>query len=272
MKNFSIQKYFFNAPSFESSGAGKEIAKKSKITVGDGRLDKWELQIIEKAVQTKRAGVLQDFLQKNNILLEEIVAELKSRTKRPPKNASRKYIQNLLNELNVGKTIKNTKPLKKDLEIKNPLEGNKTKWDQKKGVVSGDIYNSMVKNKDQDSDFWMSSYDCRGKDGSSCSWKFLFHSYDFEWEERSKKWHQEQEIKRKEAQRQAAMNSYYQTPKTTSYTPPSHNPNDYVKNGLHVQTDSFGNRKITGPWVDIETGGGSTVIINGEVYGWWGKY
>lgn len=40
MKNFSIQKYFFNAPSFESSGAGKEIAKKSKITVGDGRLDK----------------------------------------------------------------------------------------------------------------------------------------------------------------------------------------------------------------------------------------
>lgn len=71
--------------------------------------------------------MLQKFLQKNNILLEEIVAELKSRTKRPPKNASRKYIQNLLNELNVGKTIKNTKPLKKDLEIKNPLEGNKTK-------------------------------------------------------------------------------------------------------------------------------------------------
>lgn len=40
MKNFSIQQYFFNAPSFESQGSEKNISKKSKITVGDGRLDK----------------------------------------------------------------------------------------------------------------------------------------------------------------------------------------------------------------------------------------
>lgn len=111
MKNFSIQKYFFNAPSFESQGSEKKISTKSKITVGDGRLDKWELQIIEKAVEAKCAWVLQKFLQQNNVLLEEIVSELRNRIDRSSDGSGTKYVQSLLKVLqdNSAKTAEKPK-------------------------------------------------------------------------------------------------------------------------------------------------------------------
>lgn len=67
--------------------------------IRDNKISRSELRLIEQAVIEKRKWLLEKFLEKNNILFSDIIAEMRSRLSRSPENNSKKYIRKLLREL-----------------------------------------------------------------------------------------------------------------------------------------------------------------------------
>lgn len=143
MQMFRIQKYFYALESdfvhrANSTEKASQTPKQSPI-IRDNKLFTSELRLIEQAVAEKRKNLLREFLQKNNILLEDMIAELKSRLNRPNENG-KKYIRYLLGQL--GNNAKNPENNQKkspkitiNTEQKRQLQKNAFAYDETRNII-----------------------------------------------------------------------------------------------------------------------------------------